>query len=152
MTVMSQGELPMSEAHVNPNGADSMTGNSDAGPVPRALTLSGFVHEAGFRDGIAVRSLPKGTTLTVGTRNSQYRLIVLDDDEVILRGGTLFPEAVSACLQGASAGGSSVRIGWIEVGLRMELCVGPRRIVTSPVTSITVESLPPKPPLTQYHA
>jgi len=88
----------------------------------------------------------------VRTRNSQYRLLVLADDEVLVQGGALFPEAMPAHLQGASDGGSLVRIGWIEVGLRMELCVGPQRIVTSPVASIAIESLRPRLPPTQYHA
>ena len=80
------------------------------------------------------------------TRNSQYRLIVLDAGryDVTVQGGALFPEATPAHLQGASAGGSLVRTGWIEVGLREELRVGPRRIITSPVRSITIENLPPR--------
>ncbi len=142
----------MSEAHVNLNGADSIADDDRAERAPQSPTLSGFVHEAGCRNGIKIGSLAKGTVLNVRTRNSQYRLIVLENDEVVVQGGAMFPEAVSARLQGASTGGSLVRIGWIEVGLRMELTVGPQRIVTSSVGSIAIESLPPQLPSTQYRA
>jgi len=68
-------------------------------------------------------------------------VVVLGDgcDEVLVRGGARFPKATRAQLQGASAGGSLIKTGWIGVGLRVELLVGPRRIITSPVRSMTIE-------------
>jgi len=144
----------MSEPNVDPGDGDSMTGSGQAVLVPRHCTLSGFALEAGCSEGIAIRSLAPGTMLKVRTSNSHYRLIVLDGggDGLIVQGGALFPKAVPAHLQGASAGGSLVRTGWIEIGLRMELRVGPQRIITSPVRSITIESLPPRLSPSQYHA
>ena len=59
---------------------------------------------------------------------------------VLVEGGDRFPEATPVVLQGSSAGGNLVRIGWIGVGLRMELSVGPRRIITSRVSSVTIEA------------
>jgi len=140
-------ELRATQPEVGAGDADPMVGGKgQATLVPRRCTLSGFTLEAGGSDGIAIQSLAPGTTLIVQTRNSQYRLIVLDGDhqDVLVQGGALFPEATAAYLQGASAGGSLVRTGWIEVGLRMELLAGPRRIVTSPVRSVTIENLPPR--------
>ena len=121
-------------------------GNDEAALVPQHCTLSGFAFEPGCSEGIAVQSLAPGTTLIVGTRNSQYRLIVLNDERrgVLVQGGAFFPDATAAHLQGSSAGGSLVKTGWIGVGLRMELLVGPRRIITSPVRSVTIEHLPPR--------
>ena len=121
-------------------------GNRQAALIPRRCTLSGFALEAGCSDGIAIPSLAPGTTLIVQTRHSQYRLIVLDGERhgVLVQGGAFFPEATAAHLQGASASGSLVRTGWIGVGLRLELCVGSRRIITSPVRSVTIENLPPR--------
>lgn len=69
--------------------------------------------------------------------SSRYRLVVLDGaDHRVLSAGGVFPHAVSAVLQGASNGGGLVKIGWIGVGLRMELIAEGKRIVTSPVRSI----------------
>jgi hypothetical protein len=52
----------------------------------------------------------------------------------------LFPTPTEARLEGAIAGGSLVKTGWIGVGLLVELRVGLRRIITSPVRSVTLVS------------
>lgn len=132
----------MSEPHVEAGFVESMIGGNSAGAlVPQCCTLSGFASNTGCNEGIAIQSLAPGTTLIMRTRNSRYRLIVLDGDRhgVLVEGGALFPLAMPARLQGASAGGSFVKTGWIGVGLRVELRVGPRRIITSPVRSVTIE-------------
>ena len=115
--------------------------------VPRWRTLSGFAVETDPHDGIAIESLAPGTTLNVRTRNSRYRLTVLDGvrHRVLIQGGEHIPTATPADLQGATAGGSLVRTGWIEVGRRMELWCGSRRIITSPVQSVSIEPSPIEP-------
>jgi hypothetical protein len=45
-------------------------------------------------------------------------------------------------LEGASLGGSFLKVGWIGVGLRMEIRDESRRIVTSPVRHIDTGSRP----------
>jgi hypothetical protein len=111
--------------------------------VPRCGTLAGFSVEAGGDEGIAIQLLEPGTTLIVQTRNSEYRVVVLDgtDREVIVTGGQLFQDATRVRLDGATAGGSLLKIGWIGVGLRVEMSLAGRRIVTSPVRSITIEGV-----------
>jgi hypothetical protein len=112
--------------------------------IPRRQSLAGFALESGCREGVALRSLVPGTKVNVQTRNSCYQLTVLNGrrDDVLVRGGALFPDAVPAQVQGASAGGSLVKTGWIGVGLRIELRVGARRVVTSPVHSLSLEVTP----------
>lgn len=118
---------------------------SQAALVARRRTLSGFAREAGHSEGIAIALLAPGTTLVVQTRNSLYRLVVLNGRHAVLaQGGTLLPEARAAQLQGASAGGCLVKAGWIGVGLRLELQVGSDRILTSSVRSIAIENAPPR--------
>ena len=90
-------------------------------------------------DGVAVDSLEPGTTLVVQTRNSQYRLVILiDRPVVIIQGGKLFPEPTVVRLEGATAGGSALKTGWILVGLQMEMSNGSIRIRSSPVRSVSV--------------
>jgi hypothetical protein len=94
-------------------------------------------------DGVAIHSLDPGTTLLVNTFNSQYRLITLLDRSVVLvTGGEAFPNATVVQFAGALAGGSTVRVGWIQVGCNMEMWHGTRRITSSPVRSIVIERLP----------
>jgi hypothetical protein len=113
----------------------------EAAVLPRAGTLDGFALETG--EGTDVRSLESGTTLLVHTRNTYYRLVVLNPARllVLIKGGELFRHEAEARLNGATCGGSTLKSGWIGVGFRMDLWTGGRRIVTSPVRSLTIESV-----------
>lgn len=89
----------------------------------------------------AIESLDPGTSLTVRTRYSEYRLTVVDGErrDVLVQGGLQVPENTRACFQGSTAGGSALKSGWLRIGLRMELLIGRRKISTSRVQSITIE-------------
>jgi hypothetical protein len=93
------------------------------------------------RGGVAVQSLPAGTALTVTTRNTEYRVLVIDGEQltISIRGGRLFHEWTVARLLGSTAGGSALKIGWLTVGLQMELKVCGRVYLTSPVESIVID-------------
>jgi len=110
--------------------------------VARCQTLDGFALESGVEDGLAVGSLEPGTVLTVHTRHSRYRLVVLGGARVVVSGGSMIPDGSEARLQGATLGGSAVKVGWIGLGLQLELLVGRQRITTSRVQSIDIESVP----------
>jgi hypothetical protein len=92
--------------------------------------------------GVHLRNLPPFITLLVWTMNSVYRVVITHWPEVYIQGGVFFPDPTSAYLDGASIGGSRLRVGWIEVGLLMEIRSGGRRITTSPVLAITTEQAP----------
>jgi len=91
--------------------------------------------------GIDLRSLPPGTELVVDTRNSRYRLVMLDgpDSNALVRGGRYFRQETEARINGSTNGGSPLKRGWIGLGLFVEISAGGKRIVTSPVRSIKVE-------------
>ena len=115
-----------------------------AEPVPVLVTggtLSVFANFA--RDGIAIQSLPAGTALTVVTRHSEYRLRVIESEELrmSIRGGRVFPEWTLTHLLGSTAGGSALKIGWLGVGLQMEIKAGRTVFLTSPVESIAIDDL-----------
>ena len=106
-------------------------------------TLQGVAVRSEDAPGVAIDSLEPGTTLIVHTRNSQYRFVILFDPQfVLVKGGAMFPEATIVRLDGATAGGSALKMGWILVGLRMEMWLGPVRITSSPVRSVSIESIP----------
>ncbi|HJR61425.1 MAG TPA: hypothetical protein VJ813_18585 [Vicinamibacterales bacterium] len=102
-----------------------------------AATLDRFGHAVEQIDGVDVLHLPPFTTLLIRTLNSVYRMVITGGGEVCLQGGVFFPEPTSACLEGASVGGSIVRAGWIGVGMRVEIRSAGQRISTSPVRTIT---------------
>jgi hypothetical protein len=92
-------------------------------------------------DGVAIDALAPGTTVVVTTRNSQYRLLILvEPSMVMVQGGAMFPEATIVRLDGAAAGGSPLKPGWILVGFQMRLWRGPLEIRSSKVRSVSVEN------------
>ena len=104
-----------------------------------------FVSEPGGSEGIDFQSLEVGTTIDVHTRYSSYHLVVTDPDnrQARVTGGRHFPESTAIRVEGATAGGTAIKTGWIGVGLRLEMRDLTRRVTTSPVQSMTVE--PPLP-------
>jgi hypothetical protein len=95
-------------------------------------------------DTAGVRDLPPSTTLLVWTMHSRYRVVVTEWPEVRIQGGTFFPDPTLAVIEGASMGGSCLRVGWIGAGLLLEIRSGGRHITTSPVLAITsVQALNP---------
>ena len=92
-----------------------------------------------YFDGVHVRQLPPLTKVLVRTRNSLYRIVVAEGFDVFVQGGTFFPDCTSAYLEGASMGGGFLKVGCIGVGLQMEIQVGTRRLLTSPVVAIATE-------------
>lgn len=109
---------------------------NDTTCIARTATLTGFTSAVTSTNGIQLRDLPPMTTLLVRTRNSEYHIVISSGDEVLVKGGHFFPSLTEARFSGASVGGSFLKVGWIGVGLRMEILAEGRRIITSPVYDI----------------
>ena len=105
----------------------------------QAATLDGFA-VATSGPGLALRQLEPLTELMVQTRNTCYRIVVSHDADVVIQGGSFFPDPTRAHVEGASLGGNLLKVGWIGVGLRMEVVADGRRIVTTAVRSIVRQS------------
>jgi hypothetical protein len=110
----------------------------------RVATLDNFILEAGRADGVAIKSVEPGCVIRVKTLYSVYRLLVLDPAKrhVLVKGGTPFPDLTEARVEGATWGGSFIKAGWVGVGLRLEICDGRHRVLTSRVRSVGVERKP----------
>ena len=90
--------------------------------------------------GIDLRSLPAGTAVVVDTRHSRYRFVMLDESgrNALVEGGAYFPRATAARVEGSTLGGSLLKVGWIGLGLFVELSCGGTRLITSRVRSISM--------------
>jgi hypothetical protein len=111
--------------------------------VARMRTLEGFSANPGCDDGVSVGELEPGTLVVVNTRNSRYQMVVLDGEthRVLVTGGALFPDRTEVVVRGSTTGGTAIKLGWIGIGLRLELGVGKRRVTTSRVQSISYRRL-----------
>ena len=112
--------------------------------IPRHRTLDGVTTAASQVDGIGLVDVDAFTTLVVRTDNSVYRITILRPHlrEVLVQGGTFFPERTRACLNGSTFGGSCLKMGWVGLGLHLEFHAGGQWIITSHVRAIAVEASP----------
>jgi len=111
----------------------------NAAAILPCRTLDAFVPDE--LDGIDVRQLRRGTIVTVQTRHSIYRCVIVDARRRIasVQGGSGFETPTVARIDGSTEGGSPMKMGWIGLGLRLELSVGRQRTITSPVIAIEIE-------------
>ena len=90
---------------------------------------------------VAVPLLLPGTMVTVRTRNTLYRLTVVDGQarQISICGGRLFARNTDVELLGALDGEDGVKPGWIVEGLQLQLLTSAGPVVTSVVESVEVD-------------
>ena len=108
--------------------------------IPRYCSLDGFA-ELSSVDGVAISAMTSFDTLRATTLNSEYYFFVLEPEtgKALVQGGRFFEHPVEATVSGSTFGGCMLKMGWIGVGLRIEICLNGQRIVTSPVKSLHLE-------------
>jgi len=80
-------------------------------------------------------------TILVGTRNSDYRILLLDPKtgRALVDGGQYLNEPHEVMLMGSSRHGLPYKVGSIAVGYRLEMWIGEKAISTSPVRSVSIK-------------
>jgi len=108
--------------------------------VPRHCTLAGFTEATSEQKGLHVGTLAPVTRLAVTTRNTEYKITVVEprDWQVLVQGGRFFPTERIAYLCGSGFGGTLLKVAWIGIGLCCELSTEGQRVVTSPVQDFRV--------------
>ena len=93
------------------------------------------------RHPVALPLLLPGTILTVRTKNTLYRLRVVDGParQISICGGRLFPRSADVQLLGALDGDEGVKAGWIVEGLQLQLITPDGPVITSVVESVEVD-------------
>ena len=122
--------------------ADSVFGTQSSRPASPSVTLEGFAAAAARAGGVKLRDLTAFDCLEIWTRNSRYRITVLDpvDARVLIEGGAFFPTPAEVVVSGASEGGSMLKMGWILDGFRLEILHEGQRIITTRVRTIRVNA------------
>lgn len=107
-------------------------------------TLTDFARQSGCVEGLSLHALAAGTIVSVRTRHSNYQVLLTDPRQghALVTGAEWFPQPTAVRLEGATAGGSMLKTGWIGIGLKLEMSIGRRRITTSRVVSVAVLSVP----------
>jgi hypothetical protein len=109
--------------------------------VPQYCTLDGATQITRELDGVTLESLESYDTIYAQTRNSDYKIFLLDpkSGRALVQGGKFLTEPVEATISGSTFGGCMLKMGWLGVGLRMEININGQRLETSPVQVLRVE-------------
>ncbi len=109
--------------------------------IPRYCSLDGFTELSRSLDGVALRTLAPFDMVCARTLNNDYFIFLLEPEtgKALVQGGRYFAEPVEATVSGSTFGGCMLKMGFLGVGLRIEICAGGQRIVTSPVRALRIE-------------
>lgn len=119
-----------------------MSQNTDSGTNFRTMVDARGVLDAwstqDWRDGVQLDTLPALRALHIQTRNTNYRVIVIDGrrGDVLVAGGRFFPTPTRARLNGATLGGSLLKWRGVYCGFRLEFQLGSQTIVTTRVKCV----------------
>jgi RNA polymerase-binding transcription factor DksA len=90
---------------------------------------------------LLITSVARFDTILFETRNSAYRIFLLDPEtgRCLVEGGQYFPAPIEAIVTGSRRPGGAFLPGRISVGLRLELWMDEKQLITSPITSFRVQ-------------
>jgi hypothetical protein len=94
-----------------------------------------------FSGDIVLERLEPFDTILLRTHNSDYRILLLDpySGRALVEGGAYIDEPTEALVRGSAAAGDVFKGGTVSVGSRLEMWVGERAFLTSPVKSVCVK-------------
>lgn len=116
--------------------ATDLTFNRPNQPINRTIGERAAARLGGC---VELDACPELTWITVTTLRSTYDIVVLSGDtgEVMVRGGSLFPEFRHALVTASLFGGIAVLPRTIAVGLNLEFLVDGMSVITSRVQAIS---------------
>jgi hypothetical protein len=90
---------------------------------------------------VMIESLEPFDTVLLRTHNSDYRILLLDPKtgRALVEGGDYIVEPTEALVRGSAVVGEAFKNGTIGVGDRLEMWVGERAFLTSPVRTVYVK-------------
>jgi hypothetical protein len=111
--------------------------------IPRCCNLEVVTEINPALEGVILGTLEACDMIHARTRNSDYEIFMLDpkSGRALVRGGEYFAEPMEATVSGSTFGGCMLKVGWLGVGLQMEIFANGQRTVTSPVQSLSVERM-----------
>jgi hypothetical protein len=107
--------------------------------VPRGAILDNWINDP-WTNGVQIDKMADMQRIHVRTVFSLYEITVIDGrgGDILVRGGSFFPELTEAHLAGATLGGCFCKMRGIYCGFKMEFGYNCTRIVTSDVQTIIV--------------
>jgi hypothetical protein len=102
--------------------------------------LADAIKQSEIDGGLFLKNLSAGDRFDVHTQNSVYRVEVTDPQKnrVKIKGGNHLPEETDATISGSTWGGSMLKMGFVGMGMRLEVWHDGRVLRTSTIKDIAV--------------
>ena len=117
---------------------NNVVGGTVAGPSgPTLSAWSGY----DWCDEVSLNQLSAFDRIVITTRNHTYEVIVTSPDtgDVMVRGGTIFPQFTAARLAGSTLGGGLVKVRTVNVGFRVQFAIDSfSPVITTPVQTLAL--------------
>ena len=133
--------IKTADLSLNPIVSPEQTQGSEASP-PHCCSGDGLTSVTLASEGIDLHTLAPFDTINVRTRNTNYRIFLLDPEtgRALVEDDRRFPEPVESRVIGSPAFDlSTSKAGWLGVGLRIEMGIDGKYLLTSPVQSLRIE-------------
>jgi hypothetical protein len=108
--------------------------------MPQCRTVDEVIEISDRLEGVELQTLAVHDTIYARTCHSDYQILLLDPEsgQARVQGGRYFVEPVDATVSGSTFGGCMLKLGWLGIGLRIEIYANGRHILTSPLQSLQV--------------
>jgi hypothetical protein len=108
--------------------------------IPRFRTIDGATSISPKLEGVTLLRLEACDTIFARTNNHDYEIFLLDPDSgrALVKGGKYLVEPTEATVVGSTFGGCMLKVGWLVVGMRMEIHAEGQYLTTSPLESLRV--------------
>lgn len=103
-----------------------------------AATIDRFATAVEASQGVWLSRFAARAEFEVRTRNTVYRIAVIEGGRVRVRGGSCFPGWTEAFLAGSTLGGGLLKMAWVGRGFCMEFLHHGQRVVTTRVREIVL--------------
>jgi len=78
------------------------------------------IEESKKNGGVQLDKLAVGACLEAQTRNTLYKIKVLENEKYMIEGGFYFEEPTEASIAGSTWGGSMLKQGWLGIDMYIE--------------------------------
>jgi hypothetical protein len=103
--------------------------------------LEDFVKHTETSDSVDIHTLAKGSVLSIETQNTMFTMVIVEPENAVVVVSALQPkllEPMICSFQGATDGGSAVKIGHIVVGMMMQMNPSRGLMITSRVKEFSI--------------
>jgi len=99
--------------------------------------INNNIHQSEVNGGLFLTDVAIGETVSAKTRNTLYTINKTGENDYLISGSKKYcPQPTDCKIAGSTWGGSMLKIGFIGIGMHLEMYLGQKGILTSMIESV----------------